>query len=113
MGWFGKKATVIEPVSLDDAKAWLGHHGGGMSLREIADSYTFSALDLPDPGDGYYVGELVLRNGQVAASVGGRDCGFMDAKQLPYVVSKFKKSSGRPLRCVLSQVGDGWRAYAA
>lgn len=113
MGLFGKKtAAVVEPVSLDEAKAWLGHHGGGLSLREIGNSYTFASLDLPDPGDGYYVGQLALRNGQVAANVGGQDRGYMDEQHLPYVVGTFKKSSGNPVRCVVSRVDSGWRAYA-
>lgn len=112
MGLFGKKSAA-QPVSLDEAKAWLGHHGAGSSLREIANSFRFSAVDLPDPGDGYYVGQLTLRKGQVAATVGGKDRGYMDEQQLPYVVPTFKRSGGQPVRCILSRANDGWRAYAA
>lgn len=112
MGLFGRKAQVAQTVGLDEAKAWLGQTGHE-TLREIADSFTFSAIDLPDPPDkNYYVGELVLRNGKIAAHVAGMDRGFMDTRQLPYAVPVFKRSSGQPVRCVISRVSNGWRAYA-
>jgi hypothetical protein len=112
MGLFGKKQAVVTPVPIGDAMAWLGHHGQGANLREIAKSYRATSLDLPDPLGDFYVGQVALRNGRVAASIGGQDRGYVDEQQLPYIVPTFKRSGGQPVRCVVSKVDDTWRIYA-